>query len=80
MKLINNDKEFKDFYPYKSPPNNEPCPPTDKYPKKYPCVCEIIDEGCGLCRDYKWVRIMYPPHESQIESFISGIKQGRNVR
>jgi hypothetical protein len=77
MKLINNDKEFKDFYPYKSPPNKEPCPPMDEYPKKYPCVCEIVYEDGGICGDYKWIRIMYPPRGSDIDSFTSGIKEGR---
>lgn len=73
MKQINNAKEFKKFYPYKSPPNKEPCPPLNEYPKRYPCFCEIIYENGGLGGDYMWVDIIYPPRGVDLDSFEKGL-------
>ena len=39
-KIINNEKEFEDFYHYKSKPN--------KYPEEYPCACLEIDNDGGI--------------------------------
>ncbi len=50
MKRINTPEEFKEFYPYKSPPNKAPCPAPEDYPKRYPCVDNIEKcDGCGIC-------------------------------
>ena len=73
MKLIKNAKEFKRFYPYKSPPNKEPCPEKKEYPKRYPCFCEIIDNEGGLGGDYMTVEIIYPPKKCDLKSFQKGL-------
>ena len=75
MKLINNDKEFKKFYPYKCPPNKEPCPELKDYPKRYPCFCEVVDEDDGgMGGPLKWVDIKYPPTGCDLKSFKAGLE------
>lgn len=74
MKQINNLDEFKAFYPYKSPPNDAPCPPKSKRPRRYPCFCEVMHENAGICGEYIWVRIVYPPDWADLASFRAGLE------
>lgn len=74
MKLIKTPAEFKEFYPYKSPPNTKPMPPRDEYPRRYPCICEIIHHDGGLGGDYMTVRKHYVPKGMDTKSFIAGMK------
>lgn len=64
MKVINSSKEYKDFYPYKSPP--EECP------SEYPCICEIIEGGGGIGGEWMEVKITYIPKDVDRESWIKG--------
>lgn len=74
MKLIKSKAEFKRFYPYKAPPNPEPCPAPKDYPKRYPCFCEVEDRDGGIMGDYMTVRIAYPPKGCDLKSFAAGLK------
>ena len=74
MERINTPEEFKEFYPYKSPPNKEPCPALDEYPEKYPCFCEIEHEYGGIDGGHAEVRIIYPPDGVDLYSFLLGLK------
>jgi len=75
MTLIKNRKAFKAFYPYKSPPNKEPCPAPEDYPKRYPCFCDIINEDGGIMGDYMRVDIVYPPRGClDLRSFKAGLE------
>lgn len=76
MKLINNAAEFKAFYPYKSPPNPEPCPAPKDYPTSYPCFCRVVEHLGDLCADYKEIQIAYPPRGGNVESYYLGLKKG----
>ena len=86
MKIINNAAEFKSFYFYKSPPNKEPCPPKNEYPKKYPCIVEHIHEDGGMGGDYVRHKITYFPEfpgvnwvgNRDYKIFFEGYKKGRN--
>jgi len=73
MRRINNAKEFKEFYPYKSPPNKSPCPPVGEYPKAYPCFADIVHEDGGIGGDYMWVNIVYPPTGCNLRDFRAGL-------
>lgn len=74
MKQINTPKEFKRFYPYKSPPNKEPCPKPSQYPERYPCFCEVVHEDGGIGGGYMWVRKVYPPEGVDLRSFRLGLE------
>ena len=73
MQRVNNASEFKQLYPYKSPPNPEPCPPLKEYPKGYPCFCRVVTEGGGICGEYRRVEIIYPPKWVCLPSFLAGL-------
>ena len=74
MQLINNAEEFKEFYPYKSPPNPEPCPKLSDYPKRYPCICSEESMDGGLGGDYWEISYIYIPEDCKcVESFIMGV-------
>lgn len=74
MKRINSPEEFKAFYPYKSPPNPEPCPKPNRYPKSYPCFCRIVEHAGGIMGDYKTVEICYPSADVDITGFEAGLR------
>lgn len=80
MKIINNAKEFKAYYPYKSPPNPKPCPKKKDYPKRYPCACEIEDHDGGIGGDYMTVEIFYPPKGCDFASFVAGLMAAKNIK
>ncbi len=67
MKLIRTESGFRRLYPYKTPSE-------DKFPKQYPCFCEVVWEDGGLGGDYKWVRIVYPPAGVDLRSFGLGLR------
>lgn len=65
--IINNKKEFENFYPYSKDQ-------IDEYPKKYPCVVKIENEGGGLMGDYLQVYVAYfPEKKTSYESFLCGL-------
>jgi hypothetical protein len=74
VRQINSRKEFRCFYPYKSPPNSEPCPKPGEYPKKYPCFAEIEHCDGGLGGDHMRIKIVYPPKSCDLSSFAAGLK------
>ena len=80
MKIIRNPEQFKEYYPYKSPPNPEPCPAKEKYPKKYPCVCEVEDHGGGIGGGYMTVKTWYCPNGYDFGSFAEGLRVGRSEK
>jgi len=78
MKIINTDKEFVDFYCYKSPPN----PPVNKsvFPKRYPCIVEQINREGGLGGDWVEHIIIYFPKRVDHDAFLQGYIKGRSIR
>jgi len=71
MQLIQNRKQFKENYPYK---NCKISPP--EYPKRYPCIMEIIEMNGGLGGDYKVVEFTYINPKWDLNSFLAGFKAG----
>ena len=74
MKLIKDKAAFKRFYPYKCPPNKEPCPRPSEYPKRYPCFCAVVHHDGGLGGDYMTVNTVYPPRGADLRSFMAGLR------
>ena len=67
MPVINNKKEFEEFFPYSSDQIRE-------YPKEYPCVCSWSREGGGLMGEYKQVYVTYfPKNVTSDEAFLKGL-------
>lgn len=72
---ITSREEFKEFYPYKSPPSKTEQPPPDRYPTSYPCFAKIeesIDVYHG-CMHSMWVVLVYPPEGVCLKSFQLGL-------
>lgn len=44
------------------------------YPKEYPCICKIVEEGGGLMGEYYEMHVAYFPKNVTIkDAFIMGI-------
>ena len=70
MRVINNQQEFEDFFPYDNKASIK------QYPKEYPCVCTWETEGGGIMGDYRQVYVAYfPKNVSVEEAFVLGLKQ-----
>jgi hypothetical protein len=71
--LIKTPKDFKKHYYYKSPPNPEPCPALDKYPKKYPCILHRyeVEVFMGSVVEHE---LIYIPKGLDVKSFFEGYK------
>ena len=68
--VVNNNKEFEDFYPYERQYVNK-----YDYPKEYPCIVKWDYEGGGLGGEYRQVYVAYFPKNVSIEeSFIMGLR------
>lgn len=66
--VINNKKDFENFYPYSKDQIKE-------YPSEYPCVCALEEKGGGLMGEYIEVFVTYFPKNVTIkEAFIQGMK------
>ena len=66
--VINNKKDFENFYPYSKDQIKE-------YPNEYPCVCAIEEKGGGLMGEYIEVFVTYFPKNVTIkEAFIQVMK------
>ena len=66
--IINNKKEFEEFYPYSKDQ-------IKNYPKEYPCLCKWTWEGGGLMGEYKQTHVLYFPKNITIEkAFLLGVK------
>jgi len=74
IKLINTPEEFKENYYYKSPPNPEPCPTLDEYPKNYPCILHQYTDGGGIGGSFVVHNIVYIPEGLDSKSFFEGYK------
>jgi hypothetical protein len=69
MIVINNQEEYKDFFPYANKESIK------EYPTEYPCVCKVEIEGGGLMGDYRQVYVIYFPKDVSIEeAFLLGLK------
>lgn len=67
MKLINDKKEFEEFYPYDKKHIKE-------YPKEYPCIVKCESEERGLMGDEKVVYVAYYPNKnSSNDLFFEGL-------
>ena len=65
--IINNKKEFEEFYPYAKKYIEE-------YPREYPCIARWETEGGGLTGDYRQVYLAYyPKNLSSNNSFEKGL-------
>lgn len=74
MKIINNDKEFENFYYYKTATLRK-----GEYPKSYPCVVEQVQAGGGLAGEYVMHVVTLIPKGADLESFLLGYKAARKV-
>jgi len=69
MIVINNQEEYKDFFPYANKESIK------EYPTEYPCVCKVEIEGGGLMGDYRQLYVIYFPKDVSIEeAFLLGLK------
>jgi hypothetical protein len=64
MNTINNEKDWEDFYYYKSKPN--------AYPKQYPCFAKMKTEGGGIVGEYQAHYVAYPPNDNS-DAFLAGL-------
>jgi hypothetical protein len=67
MKIVNDKKEFEEFYPYDKKYIKE-------YPKEYPCVVKCEFEERGIMGDEKVVYVAYyPSKNSSNDLFFEGL-------
>jgi len=65
--IINNKKEFENFYPYDKKYITE-------YPKKYPCICKSQEESRGIMGYERQVYVAYYPKDlTANDSFLEGL-------
>ena len=74
MRLINNIKEFKDIWYYKSEQ-----PRDEDYPTEYPCVVEVIHYPSEMVEDRVHHEITYIPEGLDPTAFLMGYRSGRKV-
>ena len=72
MKIIKTPEEFESFYYY-----DKKYLKTKDYPKKYPCICEQIEQGGGVAGEWVEHRITYIPKWADLKSWLEGFKMGR---
>ena len=65
IKIIYNEKEFFDFFQYKTQINIP-------YPLLYPCLVEKIYHDGGLMGDHVEHKISYCPENGDFHSFVAG--------
>lgn len=70
MKVINNQEEYKEFFPYENKESIK------EYPTEYPCICTWEEEGGGLMGEYRQMYVIYFPKDdvSVNEAFLLGLK------
>jgi hypothetical protein len=70
MRIINNQQEYEEFYPYENKAGIK------QYPKEYPCVCTYEQEGGGLMGEYWQMYVAYYPKNVSVEeAFLLGLKR-----
>jgi hypothetical protein len=74
MKVINNQKEYEEFYPYENKAGIK------QYPNEYPCVCNYEQEGGGLMGEYWQMYVIYFPKNVTVEeAFLLGLKRNWQI-
>lgn len=67
MKVVNNDQEYEEFYPYDKKNIR-------KYPKEYPCCVGMSLEGGGLTGEWWDIHVAYfPKNVTTDEAFLIGL-------
>lgn len=72
MHIIKNSKEYESFYFYDHLKYLTP----DKYPTKYPCVCQHIEHAGGMGGGFVEHQITYCPEWADWKSWVKGFEIG----
>lgn len=73
--IVNSREDFQNVWWYSADQLEE-----KDYPKKYPCLVEIIFRGGGLGGEWTDHHITYIPKDMDPKTFLAGYKKGREVR
>lgn len=69
MTIIRNKTDFEKFYTYDLKYLKK-----SDYPKRYPCVGEVVEEGGGISGEYRHHRITTIPRDVDEASWVKGYK------
>lgn len=73
MNIVNTPEEFLKIWYYRDPPEKK------DYPKKYPCIVEVIDRDGGLGGGYMDYVITSIPNGMDPKTFLAGYTAGRKI-